>query len=557
MKKVLKILLITTILILTMQIYFMAVIVSTDRTVETGSGTVTVTVKAKQNLGAYTLTLTDTAGLTLVSASSEGQVSSDNKTITGSSTSGITTLGSYTFNVPEVTEDTTYNVRFSITGMEDPELNTIADETNTAVVVVKAKAKEEPAPATEKPKEETPKQEAPTFTDTKKTVYATSSSTSTINLRSSWTTSSEAISIPVGTELTLTGTSTKEIDGYVWYRVSYQGTTKYVARVLLTETKPEEKKEEEEKKENEGEESSNAKLKSLVIENAELIPEFASNVTSYTVQVEESITKIEIKAVAEDSKATISIKGNEDVKEGSIITVSVSAEDGTVKIYEIKVEKIVPKANKIGLQELKIEGTDIDTKFKPEVYNYEIEVEANVKNLKIEAIPSNATATVEILGNEGLQEGENVVTVIVSSEDGKEKTTYQIKANKKGLLANDVVTEKFTIDPKMYIYIGVAAAVLLALIIVVVYTIKHRRNKRYENEFSYEEKWSATPEELMEKEKEVEDLPEREIREEREEGRHFLDTEEDIEEPKTENIRPRIDYGFEKDELKPKKGKHF
>jgi len=40
--------------------------------------------------------------------------------------------------------------------------------------------------------------------------------------------------------LTLTGTSTETIGGYTWYRVTYQGTTKYIASSLITNTKPKE-----------------------------------------------------------------------------------------------------------------------------------------------------------------------------------------------------------------------------------------------------------------------------------------------------------------------------
>ena len=49
---------------------------------------------------------------------------------------------------------------------------------------------------------------------------------------------------------------------------------------------------------------------------------------------------------------------------------------------------------------------------------------------EIEAIANDESATVEILGNEELKEGENIITIIVSANEGEEQVTYQIKANK-------------------------------------------------------------------------------------------------------------------------------
>ena len=149
-KKIISIVLITIIAIFTMQLNAQAVVVSTDKQVESGSGTVTISVTSNQPLGAYTLTLTDTAGLTLVGATG-GEVSADKKTIVGSSSSGVTSLGNYTFNVPTVSTDTKYNVRFSISNMETPDLQAVTNETNKATITVKAPVTVTTDPTTEQP----------------------------------------------------------------------------------------------------------------------------------------------------------------------------------------------------------------------------------------------------------------------------------------------------------------------------------------------------------------------------------------------------------------------
>lgn len=525
-KKILKIVLIMITFILLMQVHSMAaVIVSTDKQVETDSGTVTISVTSKQNLGAYTLQLTDTAGLTLVSASAgeNAQISNDNKTITGSYANGTKSLGSFTFKVPSVTKDTKYNIQFSITGMETPNLDKIQEETNTAVLTVKAKETvPETPPTTTTPETPTTPStpatttpttpEEPTFTSVNETVYAKQ----TVNIRESYTTSSKILgSLQKGKEVTRTGVGSNG-----WSKVTYNGKTAYISSSYLTTTKPVEE-----------EKSNNANLKSLEVDNQELVPSFSANTVAYTMQVTNTITELNIKAEPEDEKATVSIQGNKNLKEGeNLVTISVSAEDGTVKIYEIQVTRL--KEMTLGLASLKIEDTNIDKQFKSDLYQYEITIKEKTQ-LEIEAVANDEKATVEIIGNENLEEGENVITIIVTSQDGNEKVTYQIKAKK--LVTNIVgaTEENKKIDSNLYIYIAVGAVLLIALVIVIVYTIKHRNQEEYENE-----EFEGFPEELPEKQGNI------------------LNHTEKIENNATKS---KIDYFLENDEEenRNRKGKHF
>ncbi len=309
----------------------------------------------------------------------------------------------------------------------------------------------------------------PTFTDTNKTMY----STGNINLRASWSTSSSATPIEEGTELTVTGTSKEKINGYVWYRVSYNGQTKYVASSLLTSTKPEEETK-----------SDNANLKSLVVENFDIIPNFSSDVTEYTLDVTSEVNELTIKAEPEDSNATVTIEGEKELKEGeNTVAISVNAEDGTTKLYEIKVTK--KAENVFGLTSLKIKDTNIE--FEPDIYNYSINIKADVDILEIQAVASEEDATVEIIGNEELKEGENIITIMVSSKDGEKNATYQINATKE-----EKTSENVQSNFKIYIYAGIGVVALIALIIVIVYTVKHRNEDEPEKNEDF-------PDELPEK----------------------------------------------------------
>lgn len=317
----------------------------------------------------------------------------------------------------------------------------------------------------------------PKFTSANKTVYATRD----INLRSSWSTSSSATKISKGTELKLTGTSTQKVNGYVWYRVTYNGQTKYVSRDLITETKPEEK-------------SNNTNLKLLSIEGVELTPAFSANITEYSAKLTNyKEQSLKINAEAEDSKSTVKIEGNEEIKIGeNVISVTVTAEDGTTKVYKITITN--EEKEGLGLSSLVIKGVELKN-FSPSKFNYEIEFK-ELDQLEIEAIANEEGATVEIVGNENLTElGEHIITIIVTSADGEQIATYTITANK---LA--VEEAKQELDIKSILTCAVIAlVVLVAIIILIVRYVKGNSNA--EIDYVYNDNLdNKENEELIEKE---------------------------------------------------------
>ncbi len=317
----------------------------------------------------------------------------------------------------------------------------------------------------------------PKFTSANKTVYATGD----INLRSSWSTSSSATKISKGTELKLTGTSTQKVNGYVWYRVTYNGQTKYVSRDLITETKPEEK-------------SNNTNLKLLSIEGVELTPAFSANITEYSAKLTNyKEQSLKINAEAEDSKSTVKIEGNEEIKIGeNVISVTVTAEDGTTKVYKITITN--EEKEGLGLSSLVIKGVELKN-FSPSKFNYEIEFK-ELDQLEIEAIANEEGATVEIVGNENLTElGEHIITIIVTSADGEQIATYTITANK---LAVEEAKQELDIK-SILICAVIALVVLVAIIILIVRYVKGNSNA--EIDYVYNDNLdNKEDEELIEKE---------------------------------------------------------
>ncbi len=468
-KSVYRIVILLIILLWGLQTISNATIVSTDKQVNGGEN-VTITVTSKQALGAYTLKLTDTAGLTLLSASG-GEISSDNKTITNSSNSGMTTLGSYTFKTPEVNASTKYNIKFSITGMETTDLQSVPDESNTATVTVKAKETTPPDNNNNgggnnnnsNGNNNKPVDETPTFTSVNETVYATGD----INVRKSYSTSSSIVgTLKKGEAVTRTG---KGSNG--WSKVSYKGTTAYISSSLLTTTKPEEEKK-----------SSNAALKSLKVDQEGLTPEFSKDIENYVLNVPSTVENLKVTAEPEDAKATVKIIGNEGLKEGdNKVTITVTAEDGSIKTYLLTVTKGVENTQTLGLQSLTIKGIDFTDVFKPDVYEYTIEVKEDITKLEIEAVANEENATVEITGNEDLEDGENVITILVKSADGENVVTYQITVNKaKQTEAVAETTNKIDI----VLIVVIVAAVLLVILIIVLF-IRLRKQMQMDDDGYY------------------------------------------------------------------------
>lgn len=171
-------------------------------------------------------------------------------------------------------------------------------------------------------------------------------------------------------------------------------------------------------------------LKQLTINIEGMTPEFNKDITEYYVVTDLKTEQINVTAIPVDEKATVTISGNTALKEGeNTITIGVKAEDGTTKMYYIYVNKVddIVLAN-AQLEDLQITDYNIFPNFKPTIYNYNIDIKNNTQKLEITAKPERENATVTIEGNENLKEGENIIKVIVTAEDGKTVRTYKIKA---------------------------------------------------------------------------------------------------------------------------------
>ena len=322
--------------------------------------------------------------------------------------------------------------------------------------------------------EETPSM---SFTSVNQTVYATDS----VNVRSNPSTSGSIIgSLSEGDSVTRTGIG----DG--WSRISYGGQTAYVSSSYITTTKPtsteDEKKTEEDDKKNEddNENKSNAKeLSSLTVEQYKLEPDFSPDITEYSLTVGRDVENLVIEAVASDENATVEITGNNGLLLGeNTVNIKVTAEDGTVRTYKINVTKVEEVGLK--LSELTIENYVLTPEFSSDVYEYTLNIgDISVTSLNIIANAADENVNIEIVGNNDLKPGENIITILVSSDEEDITTVYQIIVNINESFTDQVIIKD---NSNMYIYIGIGLAVLILLIIIIV--VVRKRRKAAEEEFA-------------------------------------------------------------------------
>lgn len=246
--------------------------------------------------------------------------------------------------------------------------------------------------------------------------------------------------------------------------------------------------------------SSNANLRNMILSVEGLSPAFAKNITNYSLNVDQNVNEIKVTASVEHNRATYSVKGNTNLKEGeNTITVRVVAEDGTVKNYNINVVKSDdPIKSDATLSSLIIEDVDLGQTFDPNITEYNAgDINVKKDKLNIFAYTSSDNAKVEIIGNENLKVGENKITIRVTSENGKVVKDYIVSFNKLYAEEVDVVEKnpskatenKITLGDKIKAYytnnIKPNAAILILYLFIWIEFIQvvylYNRLKKYED----------------------------------------------------------------------------
>lgn len=206
------------------------------------------------------------------------------------------------------------------------------------------------------------------------------------------------------------------------------------------EEKEDERQKNQEQEQMSDEKTDSATLQVLRIDREGIVPSFNKDIYDYYLTVSNDVGHIDILAISENPNATIEIVGNNNLKNGlNNITIKVISEDKTQsKVYTIQVTKTndVELAN-TNLEILAIENVFLNPPFDTNITHYNIEVSNDTSSLNIFAVPQNENATVEIIGKDDIEEGDNIINVIVTGQNGFSKRTYEIKCHKRNKAEQD------------------------------------------------------------------------------------------------------------------------
>lgn len=340
--------------------------------------------------------------------------------------------------------------------------------------------------STTKPEENKPKEV--TFSNTSGTVYAVQST----NLRSSATTKGNNVmrSLPAGTEMTVTAKSNSEVDGYYWYKVSVNGTTGYVATSLVTNTKPTE--------------TELPTLKSLSVNPGNYSPAFSKDKTTYNLSVEDDVQQVTVKATPE-SGATAKITCNGTTCANGVIpineglnTVKITVtKDGADNTYTLYIRKSIKEDENgnisddeknnvdLYLKSLEITGFTISPEFDSKVYSYTVVIPADDErtSLDIKAVANIENAKVEIVDNENLEYGENIITIIVTSEEENATRIYQLVVDKQKTATteasngNNIVGKTKNIVASNKVPVLIICTLIIIAVICIILIIKFGRKE--------------------------------------------------------------------------------
>ena len=177
--------------------------------------------------------------------------------------------------------------------------------------------------------------------------------------------------------------------------------------------------------------SSNCDLSSLTCSNATLSPAFNKSTTNYTATVPYAVESLNLSYKAADGSARVSVSGNTLVVGSNTVTVTCTAATGAKKNYTITVTReqdpnYKPSTDAL-LKELTLDVGTLSPTFSGAVTEYVAYVPYETRSAKLTGVAKDEKALRVTEASAQLsQEGDTVMTVTCTAEDGTTSKTYTV-----------------------------------------------------------------------------------------------------------------------------------
>lgn len=185
-------------------------------------------------------------------------------------------------------------------------------------------------------------------------------------------------------------------------------------------------------------------LDNIEIDDIKLNPKFSKNIYSYKATTKKD--KININAILTDKSSKL----DGDIGERKLnlgvntFTIKVTSPRGNTKEYKIYITREVDKkSSDVTLKSLSLSNGKID--FDRSKFLYSVDVNNEVDNIEVEALPSDNKSRVEIEKADKLLIGENTINIKVIAEDGS-IGIYSIIVNRKDKLSSDASIKNLIIN---------------------------------------------------------------------------------------------------------------
>ena len=177
--------------------------------------------------------------------------------------------------------------------------------------------------------------------------------------------------------------------------------------------------------------SNNCAISTLTCSNATLSPSFTSSNAYYTATVPYDVTELKLSWKTADSGARVSVSGNSLVVGENTVTITCTAPSGTQKSYIITVTREQDpncKPSDVALlSDLKLDAGPLSPTFSGAVTEYVAYVPFETKSATLTGVAKDEKALQVTEDTRQLvNEGETVMSVTCTAEDGVTKKTYTV-----------------------------------------------------------------------------------------------------------------------------------